>query len=216
MDSNQYTQPMSEPNNQKKERKGLRRAGVILLALLALTSIGYSVYGAMQNRAPVAETGDMQALQTKIGDYEKQIAELKSSAANKPTEETAKKSSDTTTLYIRELDITMELPESLGDLTYSYKATKGQNGSLAESVSFSTKYVTQQGGEYCGSENGPLGAFSKVSSLDPYTDRTIYKKYSDGSSLIYTGPHAPCSEDAVVNQKAMDGIAVLRALTSIK
>lgn len=133
----------------------------------------------------------------KIGKLEQQIADLKSAAPNQPADTNSNGSS---TIDIRELGISITVPDSIKDLTYTYATLGGVNGDAAETVMVSTKTLTDlYDDNSCGTDSRPLGILTREEGqfdAGRYlaSPPRLVKQFS-GSYIVYSVPQAICGSD---------------------
>ena len=173
----------------QKSRKGLKLVAIILLVLLAVAGVGYSAYAMMQNASQKTQLSDKDA---QINTLNVKVASLETKTSS-TTAATATKSTGNV-IPIRELGLSITVPDSIKDLTYSYSSS-----SYGESTQFSTKAITKkyQSKSECTSFGSapPLGAISKSSGKAPVemASAQVVKQFSD-YYVSYSSPQATCSD----------------------
>lgn len=198
-DNNMNDQPITSNTSETKtvknnSKKGL--IGVVILLLVALGGIGSSIYMWRQNAGQQTSLNnkDMQ-----IRNLNSQITSLKSSTMSTPA-------TSANIIAIRELGISITVPDSIKDLTYSYVPIANENGKF-EAVDFSTKTLSDQyastdrNSDQCTSFGiaPPLGAFEKWSGVyanNPVTSHLHLVKQLDGFYIMYDTPQAACMTNA--------------------
>lgn len=182
------TQPEITTN---KNRKGLRIFTVVLLVLLLLGSVGYAVYAWQQNQTL---SSNLASQKDTTSDLERQLSTLKGSHTT-DSEDTVGN-----VIAIRELGVSITVPDSIKDLTYSY-SSHGTGSNKREVVSFSTQALTDKyaATNECTSYGSapPLGGLSKVAGEYP-TEANVgnapgpLAKQFASYYIAYTGPQAVC------------------------
>lgn len=178
-----------EPKN--KTGKGWKIL-VTVIALIAIAALAYAVYAFMQNKSQEASISDKdQQIKTLNG----QIATLQSgNNSNSATATTTPvpSTSTGTTIAFRELGISLTVPDSIKDLTYSYSS-----GSDFENVNLSTKAITDKysNTNSCTSFGTapPLGGMSKINGKPqgPLTGQVLVKQFST-YYITYSAPQSDC------------------------
>lgn len=183
--------PLTPEETPKKRRSLGKSIALVIVILLAIAGVGYSVYAYMQNTSQQSALSDKDAQITALN---KQISTLKAEATSDTT------TTDTSTtsgnvIVIRELGISITVPDSIKDLTYSYSPTVNKDAL----VQFSTKTLTDKyvaTGECSSSGTAPpLGALERMSGQAPATlmSSMLVKQFS-GYYITYSSPQAVCAQ----------------------
>lgn len=197
MNDQPVTSNTSETKTVKNNsKKGLKIFGVVILLLVALGGVGSSIYMWRQNAGQQASLNnkDMQ-----IRNLNSQVTSLKSSAMSTPA-------TSANIIAIRELGISITVPDSIKDLTYSYVPISNENGKF-EAVYFSTKSLSD---EYASADENsdqctsfgvapPLGAFERWSGVyanNQVTSHLDLVKQLNGFYITYDSPQATCIVNA--------------------
>jgi hypothetical protein len=141
-----------------KSHKGLKITLIVFLVLVFLGAVGYAGYYLWdKNRTLQA---DVSSRDTEIKDLKAQVADL--SATDAAVE------SDDSRFKIRELGVSLELPDKLKDLTYSYTGKSPSARYEGHGISLSTKTLTDLD-KACTSFGAapPLGSLVKVTGQYP-------------------------------------------------
>ncbi|MDB5266334.1 MAG: hypothetical protein JWN89_149 [Parcubacteria group bacterium] len=106
------------------------------------------------------------------------------------------KQAQSQTFEIKELGVKFALPEDIQDLTYSIKTL---GGGLGTAAFFSTKSLTQIGGKYCTSSEGPLGTIrvadtTKTAGHEDELRLGPPAKTIGITGVYYTHPQATCAD----------------------
>jgi Tfp pilus assembly protein PilV len=176
----------------KKNFKGLKIFAVIILSILMLGGAGYSAYAWQQNQNLSSSSNTQK---NTIKDLEQQLSSLKNSGVTNNTQLVGN------TVSLRELGISITVPDSVKDLTYSY-SSYASGSSKRESVSFSTKALTDKyaAESECTSFGTapPLGGLSKVAGKYPVDANvqnapgTLVKQFAS-YYIAYSNPQSICS-----------------------
>jgi len=173
----------------QKPRKGLKFVVIILLVLIALGGVGYSVYAMMQNSSQSALLSDKDA---QIKTLNVKVATLETQAPS-TTVVTATKSTGNV-IPIRELGVSITVPDSIKDVTYSYKPS-----TYGEETQFSTKKLTDtyKATSECTSfgASPPLGLIERregQAGSGATASTTVIKQFST-FFILYSTPQAPCA-----------------------
>ena len=131
-----------------------------------------------------------------------------------PTKTASKEASHSKVFNIPELGISIELPNSIKDLTYTYTAAgvptrAGGDEIIVGSVNFSTSTLTDKYPECSSAKSNPLGGLTKITGtykegeLGPtWSGGGVIKQFSD-SYLTFTGPQSACFFSAVGNDTTL-------------
>jgi len=187
-----FTAPTPEPTPtplKTARYKGSRKFLVILLALIAVAGIGYSAYAWTQNNTLQSS---VTSKDTQIKNLDAQVSTLKSTSTTTTT--TTATNTAGNVISIRELGLSITVPDSIKDLTYSYSSGGG-----VESVRFSTKALTDK---YASTkECTSFGSAAPLGSLDKFSGQ-----YKAGDSVVgllkqfttyyisYSSPQATCAD----------------------
>lgn len=200
------------PQPPVKSRRSFKPFLVILFAVVILGGLGATGYYMYQRNQSLKS--DVAARDAKITTLKKQVANL--STQNSSSDTSAKSDN---TLDIRELGVSLTLPDSLKDISYSYNGISDADSSQKVStVAFSTKALTDSDSA-CAAAGSvpPLGKFTKVSgqfvksSTDADTSGnapTLVKQFKD-FYIAYVGSADMCSS-------TVDASAVANALKDFK
>jgi len=120
-----------------------------------------------------------------------------------PTKAASKETSHSKVFNIPELDISIELPSSINDLTYTYTTAgvpthAGGDEVIVGSVNFSTSTLTSKYPECSSAKSNPLGGLIKITGtykegeLGPtWSGGGVIKQFPD-SYLAFAGPQSAC------------------------
>jgi cell division protein FtsL len=190
---NEQQHETSEPRTTVKKSKGTSKIVIILLlTLIILGSVSYSVYSWLQNQQQKTDLNSKNAQISKLND---ELSSLKSES---------KAESKSNVIPIKELGISITVPDSISDITYSYESYKS-NGTIEnarETVGLSTKSLTDTYASTadCTSfdSSPPLGTLSKVVGVYPEvpnvhnTPGRLVKQF-DGYYIAYTNSQSLCA-----------------------
>jgi len=215
---------MNEQNqDQTFTRSTVKKPSKLLIALIAILAIltilggGYSYYSLTQNRHQQSVISQKDAL---IRNLNSQLSTLQSTANSQ------KEAGNV--IPIRELGVSITVPDEIKDLTYSYSSGK-QTGSNAEgypsgatvkSVSFSTVALTDKD-KGCSSfgDAPPLGGISRYEGKDKLAnDQSLVKQFST-FYILYSSPQASCSSTTPapgLNPNLKSLSALKQSLSSVK
>lgn len=129
-------------------------------------------------------------------------------------------------ITIRELGISITVPDSIKDLTYTYKAsgvpTKvGGNNIIVGTVNFSTTSLTANYPECSSDKANPLGGLTKITGtyedgvLGPtWSGGGVAKQFSD-SFLTFAAPQAACFSKSAGSGDQEVGVRVSTQITAL-
>lgn len=168
--------------------RGLKIVAVITILLIAFIGIGYSVYFWQQNKD----------LQSDIDNKSKQIQNLNKEVNSLKLIGSNATSSNQNVISIRELGISITVPDSLKDLSYSYKSSAvGTN--ITKMANLSTQAITDEyaATSECASSSSspPMGALYKVAGTYPedvHFGPQLVKQFSS-YYIAYLSPQSACS-----------------------
>lgn len=176
-----------EPTPVKKSGgKGLKVFLIVLLALIAVAGIGYSAYAWNQNKS----------LQSDVTSRDAQIASLNSQVSTLKTAETTPVAVTATVgnvINIRELGLSITVPDSIKDISYRYTSSKDG----IQTASFSTKAITDKyantGSCTSASTAPPLGELEKFPGQYKAGNSTVaLLKQFPTYYIAYSGPQSAC------------------------
>lgn len=186
---NEQPTSQSVPIKIKKSHRAIKITALITLLIAVIGSITYSVYAWQKN----------ETLSSSVSDKNSQISKLNDELSLlKPGLKTESK---VNTVTIKELGISVTVPDSIKDITYSYKSYKS-SGSVRETVKFSTKTLTDTYASTaeCTSFGSapPLGELSKIVGdypKEPNVDNTPGRlvKQFNGYYVAYSSPQSVCA-----------------------
>lgn len=207
------------PQPPVKNRRGLKPFLVAFFVLVILGGLGAAGYYMYQRNQSLKS--DVAARDAKISSLNKQVSNLSSqnntSGASTQSDGTFK---------VRELGISLKLPDSLSDVTYSYNGQAASDVASEDtfSASFSTKALTDLDAA-CSSFSAapPLGMLSKVSGQYPKTTSDadgatvppLVKQFDD-FYIAYTAPQSTCSDKVDATNVASLLADFKKAMTSVK
>lgn len=145
----------------------------------------------------VAETRlyEIAEKEEKITMLNQRIAELSDTDASQTTPEA------NNTIAIRELGISITVPESARDLTYFYSSESVEGRGVVEVVSLSTKELSDEYGELCGANSFALGYLYKVPGKTPAESvngseyGTPIRQFDD-YFVAYSSPQGVCAPES--------------------
>ena len=171
----------------RKNQRGFGGLAILLviLALVATVGAGYYVW---QNQNKKDKTAAQSTAQTD---------------QSTPTPPTAQTVADKNVIEIKELGIKITVPDSIKDLTYTYKTSKAADDREMLVAYFSTQKLTNLDDKCSSSVNAPLGAIGKVNgvyiAVGAYDD--LVKQYPS-YYLDYGRPQSQCSDNDTTQQLA--------------
>ncbi len=172
-------------NNKPRSHNALVVILFIILIAVASAGVAYSVYAWKHNNNVEA---DVSSKNSQITTLSNEISSLKTTVATIVSGNV---------IPIKELGISITVPDSIKDLTYSYTSS-GTGVNKIESVSFSTKALTDQynANNECTSYGiaPPLGEISKrlgKYSANLYSSELV-KQFAD-YYITYSSPQAACA-----------------------
>lgn len=184
----QITTSTSSHVGKLRNRDGLKIFVVILLFLIAIAGVGYSVYFWQQNKN----------LQTDVNNKSTQIHDLNIEVNSLESANAINVESNQNVIPIRELGISITVPDSISDLTYSYSSHITET-SITKTVGFSTQAITDEyaGTNVCASYDSapPLGTFYKLNGTYPNdsTYSPVLVKQTASYYIAYQSPQADCA-----------------------
>jgi len=189
--------------SEKKKSGAVKAVLIVLLVLLAVAGIGYSVYAWTQNNALQSDVSNRDA---QIKTLSTEVSSLKAASTEEGTAGNV--------IQIREMGLSIAVPDSIKDLTYSYAKSK----SGPELVSFSTKAITDKYSSTSAcvafSASPPLGALAKVNGkYDAAKATSPLLKQFDTFYVMYAVPPTNCDPTLSV---ATEREALKTALSTIK
>ena len=201
-------EPITPLYTKRNGHKGLKVSLIVLLSLVTLGSIGYSVYAFMQNKT---QESSISSKDQQIKTLNSQIVSLKPTITS--TDTTTNTTSKGNVIPIRELGVSITVPDSIKDLTYSYKSFPDGTkvvGLSTQAITY-TYNKTNECTSYNTTSGSPaLGFLEKVSGK--YTDTVrmdsqLVRQFS-GYFIDFAGPQAACADN--------QGPDVLNALKELK
>lgn len=189
------------------DNKHTKSLTVILLLLLVLVLAGglYTVYAYQQNKINKLKTTNS-AINTEVS---KLRTEVSTSSAPSLTINEPSASSTNSVIKIPEINVSLTVPDTLADLTYT--ANTANN-----SVNITTKSLTELDNACASNATAgmPLGALIKVNgkfNVATVTSSTTLVKQYPNYYIGYVKAGAPCSKDAQVNALVIDLTSDLRS-----
>lgn len=212
MNEQPYTQ--SQPIKPAKKHRGLKIVGYSLLLAIVIGGVGYLTYTWQQeNQTSAASINDKNA---QIDSLTKSLA-----AATGSTDKTVATSGNV--IAIRELGISISVPDALKDVTYNYKSAGKDETVKSEVVSFSTKKITDlnRDGMCSAYVDAPLGALVKMDGQFPDTSDagsppSLVKQFDD-YYVAYAHPQSYCTDDASQSKTISSALSsFIEAIKSVK
>lgn len=184
--------PEQAPQPQKKPKKRLILAILGVVVLLAASCGGVYYW---QHRKVNQLQSEVDSLNAKVAELEKAANEEATPAASTSA------SSDEVTITLKELGISFTGPNTLGDLTYSYRTSKTTDGKSAVVADLSSKSLTDFDAS-CSAEGKapPLGYISKVPGqfpAEPTVDNSVgllIKQFPTYYIGAYLNAQSACSD----------------------
>lgn len=206
--------------HEKKSKKKI----VLLLAAFTVLVSGTTAFGLLYYKTKMNSDEELANKQKTIDELEgrnanylKQIDSLKKTD-DKETDEVI---ADNSFREIPELGVKYALNDQTNALTYSYMGGNNVWFSTID-LSNSSPGDSTTGKDDCLSSNGPGGSIAKMKSTDQFLGTTAeaaansperkdsFKKIGE-FYFYYRGPDAPCSENAAIQAKASQALAVSKA-----
>ena len=207
-----YTQ--SQPIKPPKDHNILKTVAVVLLVIIALGGAGYSTYAWQQNNTL---NSSITAKDSQITGLNKSLTDAKSTVST--TTPVATKNS----LAIREFGVSITLPDSIKDVTYSYKSLPKASTAKTQIIGFSTKNITDLNRDgTCSAYTDPsLGSLEKGSGTFPNQSQaasppTLVKQFAT-FYIAYNHPQSMCAENAAQSATVNANLsAFIEAIKSVK
>lgn len=174
--------PVPTPTTKSNKRGGLKTILLLIAVVIAIAGIVYAVYATMQN---TTNTANIKAKDDQIKTLNAKINTLEAPASAVV---------DGNVIQIRELGISITVPDSLKDLTYSYV---GNDTVYLSTKTTTDKYVSTN---VCSSfgVSPPLGAIAKVDGEhtgEGTNPQAPFKQFA-GNYILYSAPQSGCADDA--------------------